>query len=120
MLCAGTLAASLVVCGLAYRLHSVELGLRKLSNEFGVLLCVAATEAFVLYLVVEVVGWTHWLQYVVAVLVGGLGYKIAHVTEMDEYQPFAIAIVQFVAFWPALKFLQPLLGNLARRLPMFA
>ena len=117
ILCTITLAGALAITWVGYRLKSLDSGLNGAAREVAILLCVGVLEAICLFLVWRIVGWTHWLQYMVAAVIGGLGYKVTHVSEMDEYQPFVIGITQLILFWPTLIVLGPYLGRLARRFP---
>ena len=122
LVCGLALGLALVTAWLGYRLKSSDLGLKRRTSELGILLTVSAIQAGVLFMIWGLIGWTHWLQYVVTIIITGIGYKAAHVEEMDEYQYFIVAGLQLVAYMPVLSMLQwqwPFFAKLAHRFPTF-
>lgn len=121
VVCCLTLSVALLLGWLGYRISSRDLALKGVAREIGVLLCMGLLEATVLFVVYRLVGWTHWMHYLVAVTVGGIGYGLTHAGEMDEYQPYAIAVLQLGLFWPAYKLLalMPAFDCLARQHAIF-
>jgi len=117
LLCSGTLLAAVVITWLGYLLKSAALGLGQWRREAAVLLIVGALQALLLFAVWRLLGWTHWLQYLVAAAFGVIGYKASHLGEMDDYAPFIIATAQLAVLWLALGPLAPVFGHLARRFP---
>ena len=120
ILCVVTLIGSVVLSWIGYRLKGEDLGLQGITSEIATALFVGAIQALLLLGVWKVVGWTHWLQFLVATAIAIMGYKLAHAGQMEGYAPFIIGIVQFILFHPANRLLAPIIGDMVRRFPMFA
>ena len=118
LLCSSALLAAVGVVWLGYRLNGGDLGLGRWYREAATALAVGAAQALLLFLVWRLLGWTHWLQYLVAAAVGVIGCKLTHLNEMDEYAPFLIALAQLGAFWVALGPLARVFGDMTRRFPL--
>ena len=116
ILCCATLIVALGLVWLVYRMKSVELGLKGWGSELGTILCVSAAQALLLFLVWKVLGWTHWMQYLVAGAIAAIGYKASHVEEMESVEPLIIALCQAILFLPALKFVEPFWGKILGRI----
>ena len=116
VLCCATLAAAVVAAGVTYRLNSVELGLKPWGSEAVTIACIGALQALLLFLVWKLLGWTHWMQYLVAGAIAAIGYKASHVEDMEGVEPLIIALFQVMAFWPALKIAAFLGARLSRKL----
>lgn len=119
VVCVAALTAAAAGVWLGYRLKSSDAGLGPWYREIVVIVFVAAAQAALLFAVHRLLGWTHWLQYLVAAAFAVIGFKISHLNDMDEYSPFVVAAAQLAAFWVALAPLGFLFGNLSRRFPMF-
>lgn len=94
------LSLSLAVAGLtvAYRLLGSDLRTEGWLRETAIALVTSAIQALLLWAVISLIGYPHWLHLFLAAVIAGLVYRLTHLEDMERLEASVISITQFAIY----------------------